>query len=49
MTEIEIKAYLATVWNEHEVPVLPMEFGLNVVEELTADLIKQIEETKNNQ
>ena len=49
MTEEEIRAYLTTIWSEDETPVLPAQFGLNAVDELAADLIKQIEDTKNNQ
>jgi hypothetical protein len=45
MTEEQIKAYLASI-DFDETHILPMEFGLDVVEELTADLIKQVEVTK---
>lgn len=48
MNEAEIRAYLSTVWHEDEILVLPPTFGLTAVEELTADLIKQVETTKNN-
>jgi hypothetical protein len=45
MSEEEILEYLAKAFDE-EVEVLPMEFGLNTVEQLTNDLIKQIEASK---